>query len=254
MLNKNNIAFSLAINYYICYIIVMAIVYQHRRLDTNEIFYIGIGTRKDRYKSKLSRSDFWNYTVNKYGFIPEIIFNDIDIKEAKHIEKYLISYYGRKDLGLGNLVNLTDGAEGTYNHSIETRIKMGAANVGKTPWNKGMPMSEESKLKCSKANLGKVSPRKGVKLSKETKDKLSKAKIGNTNAKGKVRTKEMNKQNSLTKTKYIYFMFKDGILIKEFKSMTNAVEYSKSNRSCITRASKGERKSAGGYTWKRELK
>ncbi len=34
----------------------MAIVYQHRRKDTNEIFYIGIGKNTNRAYNKYSRS------------------------------------------------------------------------------------------------------------------------------------------------------------------------------------------------------
>ena len=42
-------------------------VYQHTRLDTNEVFYIGISKVKKykRARDKYDRSDFWKRIVNK---------------------------------------------------------------------------------------------------------------------------------------------------------------------------------------------
>ena len=47
--------------------------------------------------------------------------------EALELEVKLIKYYGRKDLGTGVLINLTNGGEGLANPSTETRMKMAAA-------------------------------------------------------------------------------------------------------------------------------
>jgi hypothetical protein len=46
----------------------MAVVYQHKRNDTNEIFYIGIGRSKDRAGKKTNRNKYWHSIVNKFGF------------------------------------------------------------------------------------------------------------------------------------------------------------------------------------------
>ena len=97
------------------------IVYRHRRLDTNEVFYIGIGKTKQRAYSKHQRNPHWHNIVNKYGYSVEIVTACDTWEEACQIEQYLIKYYGRKDLGLGTLVNMTDGGDGTlnYTHSEE---------------------------------------------------------------------------------------------------------------------------------------
>jgi len=90
----------------------MAIVYQHKRNDTNEIFYIGIGRDYYRAGRKASRNKHWHNIVNKCGFTKEILLNNISWEEAIEEEKRLIKKYGRKDLGTGCLVNMTKGGEG----------------------------------------------------------------------------------------------------------------------------------------------
>ena len=88
----------------------MAIVYQHRRKDTNEVFYVGIGKTKKR-AFKFGRNSYWNNIAYK-GYEIEIIFENITWEQAIQKEKELILLYGRKDLGLGTLVNMTNGGDG----------------------------------------------------------------------------------------------------------------------------------------------
>lgn len=118
----------------------MAIVYRHRRLDTNEIFYVGIeldtlykkaeGVRSTR---KNGRSKFWNNITLKTDYSVEIIYNNISNDEAIEVEIFLISLYGRKDLKLGSLVNLTNGGEGSPGviTSKESNLKRSISLKGK---------------------------------------------------------------------------------------------------------------------------
>jgi hypothetical protein len=122
----------------------MAIVYQHRRKDTNEIFYIGIGKNENRaYKCGKFRSEFWN-NIAKHGYVIEITHRDITWEEACVIEKYLISFYGRRDLDLGPLVNLTDGGEGGFgmilNDEAREKIRQFQLSLNK----KGKPGRKKS--------------------------------------------------------------------------------------------------------------
>lgn len=105
----------------------MAIVYRHRRLDTNEIFYIGISKSEKRAYEKFGRNNMWKKIVEKAGYKVEIIIKEISYEEAKELEIFLIFIYGRKDLETGTLSNLTDGGEGCSNMSLESRKRISDA-------------------------------------------------------------------------------------------------------------------------------
>ena len=124
------------------------LIYRHRTIDTHEVFYIGIGSVK-RSKSK-HRSSFWKNVVNKHGYYIEIIKDNLSWEEACELEQLLIQEYGRRDLGTGILVNLTDGGEGAPGTIIseETKLKLRDKNKGKK-------LTEEHKKKIGLANKGR---------------------------------------------------------------------------------------------------
>lgn len=201
----------------------MAIVYRHRRLDNNEVFYVGIGNTIKRAFDKNKRSAWWKRIYEKHSHIVEIIQEDISWEDAKELEILLILLYGRMDLKTGNLVNMTDGGDGCIgrkvteeqkakiskankNFSKETRLKISLANKGKIT-------SEETKLKIGIKNKGKV-------RTQEQKEKISESLKGNTrslghkhtestklkmsnSSKGKAKTKEHNEKVSTSKLKPI---------------------------------------------------
>jgi len=129
----------------------MAIVYQHKRIDTGDVFYIGIGKTNNRAYDKKHRSKFWKSYISKYKYEVEITHKDIIWEEACAIEKYLISFYGRRDLGLGTLVNQTDGGDGCSNISVEVRKNKSNKMKGK---NKGI-RSKEVRLNISEGCKGR---------------------------------------------------------------------------------------------------
>jgi hypothetical protein len=89
----------------------MAIVYQHRRKDTAEIFYIGIGKTYNRAYSKSGRNKYWHNIVNLAGYNVEILYHECTIEFAKNLEKTLIKSLGRKCKKNGQLVNITEGGD-----------------------------------------------------------------------------------------------------------------------------------------------
>jgi len=190
----------------------MAIVYEHLRNDTNEVFYVGIGAQENRAFDKRSRNKHWYNIVNKVGYTVNIVYENIEHNEAKKIEILLIKKYGRKDLGLGNLVNMTDGGEGALGliRSEETRQKMSEANKGKIrseetrqkigKTSKGRTHKKESKQKISEANKGMVGWLKGKTMPEETRKKISESLKGEKHhAFGKTFSEEIRKKISESK-------------------------------------------------------
>lgn len=135
---------------YICR--MKAYVYTHTRLDTNEVFYVGIGTQDNyrRASRKHNRTNYWNNIIKKCGWRVDIVFDNLSWEDACKKEIELIKMYGRIDLGTGTLVNLTNGGDGSLGlkHSLETRQKMSRTR-------KGMKYSDEHKLKTKQSMMGK---------------------------------------------------------------------------------------------------
>lgn len=98
------------------------LVYQHRRVDNNQIFYIGIGDLK-RAQRRANRNSIWNNITNKTDRIVEVVCDNLTWKEACEIEKYLIAYYGRIKHNTGTLSNITEGGEGFNYWKGKTRNK-----------------------------------------------------------------------------------------------------------------------------------
>lgn len=151
------------------------ILYFHINNTTGQVFYVGIGNSKRPYKTT-SRNELWHNIVNKYGY--DVIIEEINLtwEEACITEMYWIKRIGRRDLGKGSLVNMTDGGEGRkcFKTSENTKKLISESLLGI----KRKPMSQETKDKIRKFNLGKPSNNKGKKTSEESKKKMSEARKG----------------------------------------------------------------------------
>lgn len=149
-------------------------VYAYLRED-NTPYYIGKG-KGLRAWIKIKSRDRINCPTNQTKII--IVETNLTELGSLALERRLIRWYGRKDLGTGILKNLTDGGEGGHGavRSDETRAKMSAAAKGKP---KG-PMSEDQKLKRSNTQKGRPSHKKGKKFGPQHTAE-SKAKIAESN-------------------------------------------------------------------------
>lgn len=148
------------------------VLYFHINPVKNEIFYVGIGYRRRAYV-KDRRSKFWKAIVGKYGLLIDIIEEDLTMEEAIEREKFYIKKIGRRDLGLGPLVNLTDGGEGSTGVKVseETRLKSSKSLSGKK-------RTDETKKKMSEAQKGRVGYTLGKKWSEESKKRFSELRTG----------------------------------------------------------------------------
>ena len=142
-------------------------------------YYIGKGKRYRIYEKR-------GRPCSKPKDKSKIIFlkQNLTEEEAFKHEKYMISVFGRKDLGTGILHNKTDGGDGASGRvlSEETKKKISASNKGKIRSSgfKGKRHSIEAKIAMSNSKKGSVGTFTGKTHSEETKQKISKAFKGRT--------------------------------------------------------------------------
>jgi hypothetical protein len=166
-------------------------VYQHRRMDTQSIFYVGRGMGF-RAASKTNRNIYWNRVVNKTTYQIEYIVKNVTKEFADLCEFETINLYKRKNIKLTNMTEGGDGSASGISPSELTRQKISIAlkNKKKTAEHcknislgqQGRFITEETKKKMSEAQIllrkRVVHPRLGSKQSEEAKQAMSKAKLG----------------------------------------------------------------------------
>lgn len=120
-------------------------LYRHVRLDKNEPFYIGVGTKRGKLKTDYisayyraftndTRNKYWHNITSLSEYDVDILLesDDRDFILSKEVE--FISLYGRKCLGSGTLVNLDGGGKNqkrpdiVISKTLATKAKRG--NLG----------------------------------------------------------------------------------------------------------------------------
>ena len=213
-------------------------VYRHIRLDKNEPFYIGIGSKKNYarayeiYANK--RNNIWSIIYNKTSIEVEILADNLSKEQASAKEQEFINLYGRINLKTGCLSNMTDGGDGIWNckHSDETKDKIRKTKIGSLNPMYGKKRSESTLKKFIASVVGRKS-------TDETKNKQSLSSVKSGQAK-----------------KTAVYKYDTNELIGTYHSlsyackMLNIPKSSRNHANKIANGTSGTRKQTKGYYFK----
>ena len=206
--------------------------YVYIHISPNGKRYVGLTTQKlaNRWNSGKGyrKQKLFMRAIEKNGWanIEHIVYEVNSQKEMKYLEAYLIRYYNTTDKRYG--YNITPGGEHPTGYSL----------------------SEETKKKMSECRMGEKHPNYGRKWSDEVKRKMS---LGQLGKKPTLEVKEKRRKHLIDVIGVSVQQFtKDGILLNEYNTITEASISTGIKHSNISGCCKGIRKTAGGYIWKRK--
>lgn len=231
----------------------MAYLYRHIRLDTNEPFYIGIGSdlNYNRAYSKSNRNQWWLNIIDSIEFRVDIILDELSWEDIKLKEIEFIKLYGRRDLGLGPLVNLTDGGEGLLNASKETLDKKSKSMIESHKLDPTIQKRKAEKIDwvevSRKRSLSRDHKLAGLKKSQTHKNNPE---IGRSMGKKISSNKQRGKNISTSLSKPILQYDLEMNFIKEWKSLKEASINLEITHGGICNALKNKTKTCGGFIWK----
>ena len=143
-------------------------VYAYLREDLTP-YYIGKGKGSRAWKVHARQNGTNLLPKNKTRI--QIFAHRLSDAEACELEKKLILYFGRKDLGTGILRNLTAGGDGTSGRVVSeiTKQKKSESLKGK----KIGPHSSERRINISKSRRGQPAANKGKPMPPGQNNKLN---------------------------------------------------------------------------------
>lgn len=232
-------------------------LYSHLK-PCGEVFYVGIGSTLKRPYEKTNRNVFWKRVVSKYeDFTVEVIEENLTKEDACTKEIELITKFGRRDLGEGTLVNLTDGGESTYGRVMEQwqKDQMSKAMIGKSLGeenpNYGNYWTEEAKANMSAIISSKYK-------SGEMKPNLKALEKGRRNKEinfKKDPSKKLLMAKRVSENKSLYDYLKidyiTGEILEEFSSYLELKnKYPKVGKTVIMSVCNGHKVSYRGFLWR----
>jgi len=256
----------------VCLLIFMAIVYIHRKLDDDNIFYIGISKNKRRAFETFAkvgnrRNIVWKRVSDKHGVKVEITHEDICWEEACSLEIYLINFWKEQGLHLANLTNGGEGVQGivltqdqikkrvSYLHSEESKkrqkeamsrldVKAKQSKIQKKIYSNSELRKKQSEIQKIIQNTPQAKEKNRQRALKQFSNIEQRKKISNS-------LKEYYANNINPNNKKTYQYDIDGNLINCYISTKIAAQINSFNEKCIIRSIKYD-KIYKNFLWKRE--
>jgi len=224
-------------------------LYRYIRNDINNVFYIGIGSKRNRvyasikteYEraySKTNRNKHFLNIINSIEYTVEILIESDSLQFIKSKEIEFINLYGRIDLKTGSLVNLTDGGDGNFNMSIFNRNKL--SELAKKRF-KGKTIPQSQRDKMSAWQIGRKHEIKAI-------EKRTTTRKENAIKRGYYVSKEKILKESISVIQYDLDMNP----IKEWVSISEAARQLGLKKGNIINICKfkPQCKTAGGFIWR----
>lgn len=225
-------------------------IYQHIRLDTNEIFYIGKGTKKlkgnvyHRAYTRSSRNEHWLNIVNKTSYKVEILEEFETEEQCLLKETELIILHGFSWNNTGTLCNIVKD-----NNEIKFLARAGSSKSNSKKVYQYSLNGDYIKSFDSIAQAKKEHPCDIYNACSQKRTKTAGGFQWRTTKYD--RLEPYSKQVSdLNKSKTILQYDKKGNFIKEWQGSKQPSEALNINRGAIRNCLSGIAKSAGNYVWK----
>lgn len=229
----------------------MHYLYRHIRIDKNEPFYIGIGTKSNRVRPNIRSeyrrayyidrkgSSIWNNIAGKTDYEVQIMLESDNYDFIKQKEIEFIKLYGRINIGTGCLANMTNGGDGTIGH-IKSEEQIERHKI----WMTGRKQSRNTIEK-------RIISRIGYKHSELTKQKISDSHKGKKVSKEHIR--KLHEGQILVASKPIDQYDLDNNFIRSWQSATIAANEIGCHPTSIRQCVVGKTKTSNGYIWKSQI-
>lgn len=225
-------------------------LYNHVRLDKDEVFYIGMGTvniESKKHKKKYiraysfsSRNMVWKKIRSKTDITVHILEEFDDLNECLKKETELILKYGRICDKSGTLANIISSND---EQTIARRTKKGMRRVKTYKYNlDGLFLDEyDSITNAAVKNNMRISD-----ISNCMSGRVHKA---NGYIWSRIKTENINSLKIIVNTKKLKQYNFDGILINSWESVSDASRSLGISRTGISNVINKKSKSSGGFLW-----